>query len=393
MNPANPTVSWVVWDEGAPGAQQVFVSRLVGGTPFAPANDGAPISNGPNGATRADITFSGNTPYVTWREDVGGGVEKAFVGHFVNAADPKFVLDESDVPLAPTGQAPGQADVREPISSGCTANPFNQDGAACQGGAVGTPFFLFTNISKPSGPLSLFSDAYQSSTPVTGASSGVTTSTATVAGSVNPNGAAVRVSFQFGTTTAYGQSTAVQTLGADDAADTFSAGLAGLPAGTTIHYRAIATGDFGTLTGADQTLKTSSPPLTPGKAKAGKPHVSGRSVTDLITCTGQTSCKVTMRLTVKKTLKGHKIVAVSAGHKRKPKVTHKVVVLGTTSATIPAGQSKRLRISLNRKGRALLKARHRLTVTLTVAQITPGHSRQIATGKVRFKTTKHHHGG
>ena len=141
------------------------------------------------------------------------------------AADPKFVLDESDVPLA--AHCPGR--VREPISSGCTANPFNQDGAACQGGAVGTPFFLFTNPG--SSALSLFSDAYQSSTPVTGAASGVSASAATVAGAVNPNGAAVNVSFQFGTTTAYGQSTAVQRLGPDDMADVFSAALTGLPAG------------------------------------------------------------------------------------------------------------------------------------------------------------------
>jgi hypothetical protein len=389
MNPANPTVPWAVWDEGAPGAQQVFVSRLVGAgaaAKFVLANDGAPISNGPNGATRPDITFSGNTPYVTWREDTGGGVEKAFVGHFVNAADPKFVLDESDVPLAATTQA----DVREPISSGCTANPFNQDGAACQGSAVGTPFFLFTK--QGSSALSLFSDAYQSSTPITGTASGVTTSAATVAGVVNPNGAAVRVSFQFGTTTAYGQATAVQTLGPDDTPHLFTAVLAGLPAGTTIHYRAVATGDFGTLAGADQTLKTSSPPPppTPGKAKAGKPHVSGTSVTDLITCTGQTSCTVTMKLTVNENRKGHKIVAVSAGHRPKPKVTHKVVGLGATSATIPAGQSKTLRVSLNRKGRALLKAHRHLTAKLTVAQITSGHSRQVATDKVRFKTATHH---
>ena len=89
-----------------------------------------------------------------------------FVGHFVNAANPTFVLDESDVPLTPTAQA----DVREPISSSCTANPFNADGAACQGGAVGTPFFLFTNGTSPRG---LFADAYQPGTPVTGAASGV----------------------------------------------------------------------------------------------------------------------------------------------------------------------------------------------------------------------------
>jgi hypothetical protein len=385
MNPANPTVPWVVWDEGAPGAQQVFVSRLVGGTQFVLANDGAPISNGPNGATRPDITFSGNTPYVTWREDTGGGVEKAFAGHFVNPADPKFVLDESDVSLAATAQA----DVREPISSGCTANPFNQDGAACQGAAVGTPFFLFTNPGQSA--LSLFSDAYVSSTPITGAASGVTASAATVAGAVNPNGAAVNVSFQFGITTAYGQSTAAQRLGPDNVADLFSAALTGLPAGTTIHYRAVATGDFGSLTGADQTLKTSSPPPTAGKAKAGKPHVSGTSVTDLITCTGQASCKVTAKLTVKETRRHHKLVAVSAAHKPKPKVTHKVVVLGTTSATIAAGHSKTVRVSLNRKGRALLKARHHLTATFTVAQIVSGKSQPVTTAKVRFKPTKHHH--
>jgi hypothetical protein len=34
--------------------------------------------------------------------------------------------------------------VREPISSNCTANPFNADGTACQGAPVATPFFLFT---------------------------------------------------------------------------------------------------------------------------------------------------------------------------------------------------------------------------------------------------------
>jgi hypothetical protein len=385
MNPANATVPWVAWDEGAPGAEQVFVSRLVGvgaAAKFVLANDGAPISTGAGSSTRPDITFSGNTPYVTWRETTGSGAETAFVGHFVNPADPKFVLDESDVPLALTAQA----DVREPISSGCTANPFNQDGAACQGGAVGTPFFLFT---KPgASALSLFSDAYQSSTPITGTASGVTTSTATLTGSVDPNGAAVNVSFQFGTTTAYGQSTAVQKLGPDDIADSFSAALTGLPAGTTIHYRAIATGDFGTLAGADQTLTTTRPV---GTAKAGKPHVSGTSVTDLITCAGQASCAVTIKLTVKETIKHHKLVAVSASHKPKPKVTHKIVVLGATSATIAAGQSKTLRVALNHKGRALLKARHHLTATLTVAQITAGKSRPVTTAKVGFKPTKKHH--
>jgi hypothetical protein len=162
-------------------------------------------------------------------------------------------LDESDVPLTPTGEGAGLADVREPISSTCIATPFNQDGRACQGGALGTPFFLFT---KGSNPRALFADAYQPRTPITGPASAISTSTATLNGIVNPRGAAVRVSFQFGRTRAYGHSTPVQTLPLGDSPVAFSAQLGGLPASTTIHYRAVAQTDFGTLTGADRTVTT-----------------------------------------------------------------------------------------------------------------------------------------
>src|SRR4029077_6719938 len=117
-----------------------------------------------------------------------------------------FVLDESDVSLTPTAQA----DVREPISSSCVATPFNSDGAAAQGGSLGTPFFLFTNGTSPRG---LFANAYQPEGPLTGVASNVGSSTATVNGTINPAGAAVGVSFEFGTSTAYGQSTAAQSTG------------------------------------------------------------------------------------------------------------------------------------------------------------------------------------
>ena len=43
----------------------------------------------------------------------------------------------------------------------------------------------------------------------------------------------------------------------------FSAQLSGLPAGTTIHYRAVASSDFGTFVGADRTFTTAPAPPTP----------------------------------------------------------------------------------------------------------------------------------
>jgi hypothetical protein len=384
MNPANPTVPWVVWDESVGGHQQVFASRLVGGTKFVLANGGQPISPVGVNAGRADITFSGNTPYVTFRVD-DGGTSTTTVGHFVNAADPTFVVDRSGIPTTPLSGA----DVRAPISSGCTANPFNADGAACQGGALGTPFFLFTNGTSTR---SLFADAYQPDAPVTGGATGVGQNAATLSGSVNPEGAAARVSFQFGTTTAYGQSTAPQVTAPDNASETFTAALSGLPAGTTIHYRAVATSDFGTQVGADQTLTTQSPPPPPpvaGRASAGHAKVSGRTVSVPVTCTGDTSCTVSLRLTVTETRKGHKVIAVSA---RKAKVVRKTLVLGTASATIRPGRTTTVRVGLNGVGRKLLAARHTLTAKLTVTQRGSGRSRTVATQKVTFTAPKPAHG-
>jgi hypothetical protein len=60
MNPANPTVPWVAWDEDLGGVKQVFVSRLVGtgaSAHFQLVNNGAPISTGANDSARPDITF------------------------------------------------------------------------------------------------------------------------------------------------------------------------------------------------------------------------------------------------------------------------------------------------------------------------------------------------
>jgi hypothetical protein len=364
MNPANATVPWVTWDEDVNGVKQVVVSRLVGGTHFELVNNGAPISVGPNDSTRPDITFSGNTPYVTWREDTGGGVEKAFTGHFVNPADPTFVLDQSGVPLTPSAQA----DVREPISSSCIATPFNSDGQACQGAAVGTPFFLSTNGTNPRG---LFANAYQPDTPVTGAATAISAGSAAVSGSVNPFGASVNTSFQFGTTTAYGQSTAAQKTGPDNSVDQFTAQLTGLPAGTTIHYRAVAVSDLGTFVGADRTLTTRG---AAGHTTVGRASVSGTIASMSVSCTGTTgsTCALALNLTVTGKLSGQRLI------------------VGSAHVTLNAGQSQTVRVALNRTGTQLLATRHQLATTLQVSQVIPGRRAvTVSTQTVTFKTRRH----
>jgi hypothetical protein len=73
---------------------------------------------------------------------------------------------------------------------------------------------------------------------------------------VNPNGAATTVSFEWGTTTSYGQATAGQAIGAGTTAQAVSAALTGLAPCTTYHYRATATSAGGTATGDDASFRT-----------------------------------------------------------------------------------------------------------------------------------------
>jgi hypothetical protein len=305
MVAGNPTVPWIVWDEGnaaTPNNNNVFVARLVGAgaaARFVIANGGQPVGTG----DRTDITFSGNTPYVTWHHN-----STVVTGHF--STPDSFVKDG-----APVGTNALDT-VRAPISSGCIATPFNQDGAACQAGAVGTPFFLFTD--GDASHAKLFADAYQPDPPVTLGPTGVGTSSATLNGSVNPQGAAVTVSFQFGATTAYGQTTPGQKTAVSNAAVGFSANLTGLAPGTTIHYRSVAASDFGTLLGADQTLTTATPPPPPGPGhtSVGKAKVSGTTASVRVSCTGAAgaTCKLTFRMTVTEKLRGHRFASLRHGH-------------------------------------------------------------------------------
>jgi len=347
MNPANPTVPWIAWDEKVGATDQIFVSRLVGGTHFELANNGQPISLSTNPSTRPDITFSGNTPYVSWREDTGGGVDKAFYGHFVNPANPTFVLDNGPTDITPTAQA----DVREPISSSCIATPFNGDGAACQGDAVGTPFFLFTNGTSPR---TLLADAYQTDAPTTGAASAVGSSAAIVSGAVNPEGAPVKVQFQFGTTIAYGLTTAAQKLGPANSAVPFAAALTGLPASTVIHYRAVAITDFGTFVGTDQTLKTAAPvDKTP-------PHLKLKILKTTIK-----SLLKTKKLKVKVTTNEASSVKLTASTRIKVHRHNRTITLGKLTVKFSKAGSKTARIKLSKSGLKAIRHLRKVKIKVT----------------------------
>jgi hypothetical protein len=385
MNPANATAPWVVWVESVGGTDRIFVSRLVGGANFVLANGGQPISSGSSPASNPDITFSGNTPYVTWREQVSAGDARVFAGHFVDAANPTFVLDTpGGGPVEPT------ADVRFPISSGCTANPFNGDGKNCQGGAIGTPFFGVVD------PLRLFGVAYQATGVTTGGASAIGQTTATVSGSVNPEGAAVKAHFDFGTTTNYGSSTPDQRVGVTNTPQSFSEALSGLPAGATIHYRVVVTSDFTTQFGADQTLTTAS--AGGGGGGGGGAAGGGTTTTPVVVPPRDTTAPtVTLRLrkiTLTRLLKTRKlslrvtsdeastdeIAATVPGRRTRKRKRPKPVTIGATRVTFSAAGTQTVTMSLTRRGRAALRHRRSVRITFTIkATDLAGNSRTSKT--------------
>jgi len=97
-------------------------------------------------------------------------------------------------------------------------------------------------------------------TATTGSPSDVTQSSATVSGTLDPNGQATTYYFRYGTTTAYGLQTSPAGAGAGTGTVAVHATFYGLTVNTTYHYQLVAHNSAGTTAGADQTLTTTSTP-------------------------------------------------------------------------------------------------------------------------------------
>jgi hypothetical protein len=97
---------------------------------------------------------------------------------------------------------------------------------------------------------------------------------AVVRGNLNPNDKPATYSFEYGTTTAYGASTAVASLAKGKVVVPVAATLTDLEPNTTYHFRLVASNSDGTVRGADVTFTTSAD-LTAPEAVAPAPGDAG----------------------------------------------------------------------------------------------------------------------
>jgi hypothetical protein len=107
----------------------------------------------------------------------------------------------------------------------------------------------------------IFSTTAPGSLPAvnTSAASSIATTAATLNGTVNPNGDTTAAHFEYGLTTAYGTAaTVILSPSNGSSAQNVSAIVSSLQAGTTYHFRIVATNSHGTVNSGDATFNTTS---------------------------------------------------------------------------------------------------------------------------------------
>jgi plastocyanin len=100
-------------------------------------------------------------------------------------------------------------------------------------------------------------------TATTGTANSVGEMTATLNGTVNPQGKASNYHFDYGTTTSYGKETAEESAGAGSTNETVAIPVSSLAPGTIYHFKLMAKNAAGTTEGVDRTFTTLSPPGPP----------------------------------------------------------------------------------------------------------------------------------
>ncbi len=145
------------------------------------------------------------------------------------------------------------------------------------------------NFGRVSAAVNSFTTTTNNPSPVVGgvptartlSVSGISRTSASLTGEVNPNKAATQYWFEYGVNNNLGNVTPLVSVGDGNLAINAVAALSNLSAGTTYHYRVNAQNQFGTVNGAILTFKTSAPAANAPAA----PGVNTRSTIDIASST------------------------------------------------------------------------------------------------------------
>ena len=155
-----------------------------------------------------------------------------------------------------TSTSYGSKTTPKSAGSGTSAEP---ESTGISGLATGRTYHFRIVASSDAGTSTGKDSSFTTSaapTVVTGDVSSVTPTSATLRGTVTPNGLSTTRWFEYGTSTNYGSKTSSSSAGSGSSATAVSAGVKSLRAGTIYHYRLVAQNSSGKTAGADRTFST-----------------------------------------------------------------------------------------------------------------------------------------
>jgi peptidoglycan hydrolase-like protein with peptidoglycan-binding domain len=159
----------------------------------------------------------------------------------------QFLLGRRDAWTAPDGDF-GRATER-------SVRRFQRKSRLAVDGVAG-PFTRHALLGKPPPPAPP-PPAPPLPSALSGGAAVLSSRSARLTGTVNPQGLPTTWLFEYGRTTGYGSQTPAVTTGTGTAPEAVSADVAGLTPGTTYHYRLRASNSAGTVFGADRSFTTS----------------------------------------------------------------------------------------------------------------------------------------
>jgi hypothetical protein len=210
--------------------------------------------------------------------------------------------------------------------------------------------------------------AYEAAPPVLTSAKAVVNGpeSASVSGSVAPNLTDTKLVVRYGTTTAYRSRSVATDAGSGLGAAAFTIPIRGLRPRTTYHAEVVATNTDGDV--VSNTLTFTTPVALTAAVRSGE--VKGSVVSVRLVCrSGGVKCSGALTLTSRITSRGGNVVAVAASGAlttRTPKRRTTVRTVGGGRYSIAAGKAKVVKLSLNKTGKQLLRARRRLPALLEV---------------------------
>ncbi|NQT91360.1 MAG: S8 family serine peptidase [Lentisphaerae bacterium] len=171
-----------------------------------------------------------------------GNVFSKFVSTTNGSADPRNNVESVWLPAGTKGD----------ITVTVTAANINSDGVPGDGDATDQDFALVIYNASTDKPTAFTSPATD-----------VTTNSAVLNGSVNPNGTNAWYFFEYGTSTNYGQSTPVRSLDPTNSPVAVDEPIGSLSATTNYYFRLVAYNALGTNVAAHRLFSTLGPPVAP----------------------------------------------------------------------------------------------------------------------------------